>query len=114
VFLQQAYEAYHDQEPGARVPPIPTEVVRPPGSEAEHALLCYTDAKFGATDAHVDRTMRAIYEAALLLEASLPADSPIRHVQVCLLTADVAQFTMHFVTMPACTQPSRQHALGSV
>lgn len=31
----------------------------------------------------MDATMRAIYEAALQLEASLPADSPVRYVQVC-------------------------------
>ena len=102
VFLQRTYEAYHAQEPGARVPPIPTEVVRTPGSAAEHALLCYTDAKFGATEAHVDGIMRAIYEAAVLLEASLPPDSPIRFVQVhCAAPVSGAHFPLHLILMTA-------------
>ena len=102
VFLQHAYEAYHARDLGTRVPPIPTNVVRTPGSAAEHALLCYTDAKFGATEAHVDGIMRAIYEAAVLLEASLPPDSAIRFVQVhCVSPLIETHSFMHLVLMTA-------------
>ena len=44
----------------------------------------------------MDATMRAIYEAVLRLEAALPADSPIRYVQVWgTLTQPVANPVRH-------------------
>jgi hypothetical protein len=56
--------------------------VRAPGTPREQALLCYTDSVYAATEAHVDAAMRAVYDGLLRLEASLPADSPVRSVQV--------------------------------
>ena len=115
VYLQEAYEAYHAQELAGRVPPIPTAVVRVPGSTTEQALLCYTEAKYAATDAHVDAIMRTIYEAVLRLESSLPADSSIRYVQARQLAltssnGQVLHFTLLVITpclcIPARPRPS--------
>ena len=70
------------EDPEDRVPPIPTVIVRAPGTPREQALLCYTDSVYTATEAHVDAAMRAVYDGVLRLEAALPADSPVRSVQV--------------------------------
>ena len=85
-YLQAAYEDYTARDSASRVPPIPTVVVDIPGSPREQALLCYSEKRFVATEAHLDAVMRALFNAALLLEDALPPDGDVRFVQVgCLL-----------------------------
>ena len=83
MFLQEAYEAYHAEDPGQRVPPIPTVKLTVPGSAKEHSLLCYTDHKFTASESHIDAIMKAVYFGLIKLDSMIPLDSDIRAVQVC-------------------------------
>ncbi len=83
MFLQEAYEAYHAEEPEQRVPPIPTVKLSVPGTMKEQSLLCYTDSKYTATESHIDTIMRTIYFGLIKLDAMIPQDSEIRAVQVC-------------------------------
>ncbi|KAK9909018.1 hypothetical protein WJX75_006097 [Coccomyxa subellipsoidea] len=83
TFLQEAYEAYYAEDPGQRVPPIPTVKLTVPGSAKEHSLLCYTDHKFTASESHIDAIMKAVYFGLVKLDSMIPLDSDIRAVQVC-------------------------------
>ena len=82
MYLQEAYEDYHAEDPGQRVPPIPTVKLSASGTPKEHSLLCYTNHKYTATESHIDAIMKTIYLALVNLDAMIPSDSDIRAVQV--------------------------------
>lgn len=82
MYLQEAYEDYHAEDPVQRVPPIPTVKLSAPGTPKEHSLLCYTDRKYTATESHIDAIMKTIYLGLVKLDAMIPPDSEIRAVQV--------------------------------
>ncbi|CAL8461766.1 g1297 [Coccomyxa elongata] len=94
MYLQEAYENYHAEDPVLRVPPIPTVKLSAPGMPKEHSLLCYTDCKYTATESHIDAIMKTIYLGLVKMDAMIPPDSEIRAVQrplIPLTAPSVAQ-----------------------